>query len=276
MTNKLCVYYGPTACFNTHMQKIDAAAYFGMAGVELLNSYEFDTPSIENAKVLKAYADEKGIKLPCFSVFCDVRESGATDKLKAYANVAKVLGCDYLHHTIIPEYADPDKVLPHKSEYFKKGIAAVREVYDYAEALGIKTVYEDQGYIFNGISGFGDFLAEVGRDVGVIADFGNICEADCTITDFINAFRDKICHVHVKDMLVTDSPPAVRTKMRTLSGKYVREVIPGTGSVDIPEAMRLLREMNYNGFYSAEFAVRTGDESADRAKFSELIKYISA
>lgn len=40
MTNKLCVYYGPTACFNTHMQKIDAAAYFGMAGVELLNSYE--------------------------------------------------------------------------------------------------------------------------------------------------------------------------------------------------------------------------------------------
>lgn len=276
MKNKLCVYSGPTACFNTHMQKIDAAVYFGMAGVELLNSCEFDTPNVEAAVAVKAYADEKGIKLPCFSVFCDIREAGMTDKLKAYADVAKVLGCDYLHHTLIPEFANPDKVLPNKDEYFEKGIAVVREVYDYAEALGVKTVFEDQGYIFNGISGFGDFLAEVGRDVGVIADFGNIYEADCTITDFIKAFSDKICHVHVKDMLVTDSSPDEGTKMRTLSGKYVRQVTPGTGSVDICGAVKLLEKMNYNGFYSTEFTVRTGDEDADRAKFSELIKCISA
>lgn len=273
MKNKLCVYSAPVAGANTHKQKIDAAVHFGMGGVEFLNCYEFDTPSIQNAREIKAYAEGKNLAMPCFSVCCDFRgnKNETIERLRGYANVAKELGCEYLHHTIISECADPGKVLPDKLENYKLGLYCVREVYDYAASIGIKTVYEDQGYIFNGIEGFGNFLADVNRDVGVVADFGNIYEADCTITDFLKAFKDKLCHVHVKDMLVTDLPQEGGL-MRTLSGKFVREVLPGTGSVDIKCGMKLLCEMNYDGFISTEFTVRTGNAEEDAAKYSELLK----
>ena len=272
LENKLCVYAGPTPKTDTNFKKIDAAIEHGMAGVECFNNRDFETPDEELAKRMKAYADEKNIIFPCFSVFVDFSRDNFNDlveKLKGYARVAKIIGSPYLHHTIVSECFDPDKVLPFKNEYYKKGIEGVRSVYDYAESIGIKTIYEDQGYIFNGVEGFGNFLTDVNRDVGVVADFGNVYESCDNITDFIKAFKDKICHVHLKDMLVTDEMPS-EICMKSLNGKNVIETDFGKGSVDFKGSIDLLKSINYDGYFGVEYCVY--DDNSP--KYDEALEYV--
>ena len=175
------------------------------------------------------------------------------ERLKGFAKVCAILECPYLHHTIASNYINPDEVLCNGEENFKKGIAAVREIYDYAEVLGVKAIYEDQGYIFNGVEGFGRFLKEVDRNVGVVADFGNIYQAGNTPEEFVNAFGNLVKHAHIKDITIKDNN-FTGEGYKTLDNKYMFEVLFGCGCVDIQGVISLLKTKGYNGFYGLEFA----------------------
>ncbi len=255
MKNEFCVYASPISVYDSNLKKIDAANRFGMAAVECFNNAELSSPDEEAAIRIKEYADKNNIKIPCLSVYIDVSTDyeQTVENLKGYARVAKILGSPYLHHTIISECSDPNKVLSQKDELYDLGIKAVREIYDYAESIGIKTVYEDQGYVFNGINGFKKFTEDVKRDIGVIADFGNIYEADDSITDFIKTFGDKICHVHIKDMEIAEKEPEEQSMLKTLGGKFIIETEIGKGSVDISGGLEELKKIKYDGYLSLEF-----------------------
>ncbi len=173
-------------------------------------------------------------------------------KLRAYAEIASILESPYFHHTIVSEIQDPMKVIPYQKELKEKGISIVREIYDYAQTLGVKTVYEDQGYIFNGIDNFSEFLLNVNRDVGVVADFGNIYQSEDDIESFIKVFSDRIVHVHLKDVIFTENNENERGLL-SLNGKYINAVEIGEGIVDFKKCVELLKKSNYNGFYSLEY-----------------------
>lgn len=254
MNEFLTFYTPPMPAMKSYRATIDAAAEHGLATVEGLNSFEFATPDPAVAREMREYADSRGVSFACFSVFCNLVGEHADEeiaKVKAYADVAAILGAPYLHHTIVCEYSNPENVLPYSEEYFAQGIRAVREIYDYAAERGVKTIYEDQGYLFNGVRNFGRFLNEVERDVGVVADFGNITMAGENIVDFLKAFAPRVCHVHLKDVHMTaDNPDG--SGLKTLDDRYMHEVPLGTGDVPFGEAARLLREAGYHGYYALE------------------------
>ena len=52
---------------------------------------------------------------------------------------------------------------------------------------------------------FDDLLGEVDRNVGVVADLGNILFVGETPEEFVARFAGRICHVHAKDYLRKDS-----------------------------------------------------------------------
>ena len=259
MNKKLCFYSQPFPRIKSYYEMIDLAVEYGLNAVEGYCFMEFETPDLEAAKKIREYADRKNVSFPCFSVavkFAAMQEN--KERLKKYAEVAKILGSPYLHHTIVSECVDPSKVLPHKEELFNDGIEAVREIYDYAESIGIKTIYEEQGYIFNGIEGFGRFIKEVGRDVGVVLDFGNIYESTDGLLEFIEEFKDLIVHVHVKDVKLSDSNDG-NDGFSTLNGKYMFEADLGKGDAKAEEAVELLKEHGYNGFYALEIGAEEDD-----------------
>jgi len=254
MTKKMCFYTPPFPGIKSYYDMIDAAVKHNLTAVEGFCFFEFQNPDIEEAKKIKEYADSKNITFPCFSVFVNfAADKENVAKLKGYADVAKILGSPYLHHTIVGEFADPNKVLPYKEELFNKSVEAVREIYDYAQSIGVKAIYEEQGYIFNGIEGFGRFLDEVNRDVGVVADFGNIYESGDDLLDFIKAFGDRVVHAHIKDVTISDTNEDGRG-FDTLIGKYFYEAEVGKGDVKIKEAIDLLKKAGYDGYYGLEFA----------------------
>lgn len=260
MTKKMCFYMPPYPRVKSYYDMIDEAAAHNLPAVEGFCFYEFETPDKEAAKKIREYADSKNIVFPCFSVFAEyAAEEETKQKLKGYADVAAILGSPYLHHTIVGEFADSSKVLPYKEELFEKSITAVREIYDYAESVGVKAIYEEQGYIFNGVKGFGRLLEEVKRDVGVVADFGNIYESEDDIIAFLNAFSDRVVHAHIKDIILKDNNDDGKG-FHTMNGKYMYEAEVGKGDVKIKEAIDMLKKAGYDGYYGLEFAA-TDDDS---------------
>ncbi len=202
MNQRICLYVPPLREINSYYQFIDFAVENNIKYIETINQYELAKPNIDEAKKLKLYADKKGVSFQCVSLCIDLVGENREENLniaKQYVDVASVLGAKYLHHTIAMECTNPNRISSNFDLFYKQGIQSVREVYDYANKIGVRTVYEDQGYLFNGLKTFRTFLNEVNRNVGVVADFGNIMFVEEKIDDFIYEFSDKIVNVHVKD-----------------------------------------------------------------------------
>ena len=257
MNKKMCFYCPPFPRVKSYYDMIDVAAEYGLTAVEGFSCLEFEFPDEDVAMRIREYADSKNIIFPCFSVFT----KSATDnveKLKKYARIAKIMGSPYLHHTIVGEYQNSAKVLPYKEELFRTGVEAVREIYDYAESIGIRTIYEEQGYIFNGIKNFGEFLETVDREVGVVADFGNIYESEDDLIDFLKAFAHKVVHAHLKDVILCDNNYD-GNGFDSISGKYMYEAEFGKGIVNLKDAIGILKNAGYDGYYGLEFSASEND-----------------
>lgn len=268
MKEKISFYSIPYPRIKSYYDLIDATAEHGLDYMEAYCFFELAEPDAEAAKKIREYADKKGVKFSCFSLFINLvgeDRRKQIERLKGFAEMAAILGSPYLHHTIVNDIRDPENVLPYKDEYFRLGIEAVREVYDHAETFGVKCIYEEQGYLFNGVENFKKFIDTVDRDIGIVADFGNICQVGEKVEDFIEAFSDKIMHVHVKDVIINDE-----TGLKTSTGRYMREAVIGTGDVNIKKAIHLLMEKGYKGCYAIEYGAKTDDSSA----MYEAIEYI--
>ncbi len=253
-----CCFYSTPQNITSWLDMVDLAAEFGMDKLELFTRLDFAEPDPEFAKKFRAYADEKGVSICCLSTSQDLTGPDAEKniaRVKAFAEIAAILGCPYLHHTVCPEYRDKEKVDTRKDELFAKGIAAIREIYDHAQTFGIRTIYEDQGFLFNGLEGFNRLLKEVERPVGIVADFGNIRQLDEEILPLLQACFPQIAHVHLKDSVILPAQPEDSGYgYPTRDGKWVQEVEPGTGTVPLTEGIALLKELGYRGAYSIEFA----------------------
>lgn len=237
---------------------IDASVAYGFTHLEGFSNLDFTLPDVEKAKKIREYADDKGISFSCFSVYINLvgkDSSEMQEKLRNYAKVASILGSPYLHHTVVNDFTDPQNVLPYKDEFFKKGVDAIRDIYDFTEALGVRTIYEEQGFLFNGIDGITRLLDTVNRDVGIVADFANIYQAGENPVDFINALGKRAVHAHIKDIALL--PERGEEGLTTLSQNYMHEREIGKGIVDIKGCIDALKACGYNGFYGIEYTAES-------------------
>lgn len=250
----VCFFSRPYAGLESYYAMIDACTDFGITQLEGFNFMEFSEPNEEAAREIRRYADEKGVRFCCFSAFADLAgEAGEqeTERMMAYTRIAAILGAPYMHHTVISEYKDPEKVIPCRQALLEQVAPRIRRIYDYAQTLGILAIYEDQGFVINGVEGFRAFLEQVDRPVGVVADFGNILQMGQTIEPFIRAFAPQIVHVHLKDYRLPDWSGSPEVP-RTLDGKELEEVPLGDGCVDSAGAVKLLKQLGYQGLFSME------------------------
>lgn len=274
--HKFCLYMPPVSTLGSYKEMVDYAYAHGISHLETLNILDLATPDLQVAQDLKAYADSKGITFPCVSVgisLVDDDQAAAIETVKRYADVAKILGSPYLHHTIALNFSDPKYIADNFELFYNRGLTAVREIFDYAAQLGIRTIYEDQGFVFNGRKAFSRFLKDVDRNVGVVADFGNIQFVDEHVEDFIPAFADRIVHVHAKDYIVTagDSRAVEPGEYTSRGGNYLRGCLIGEGSVSTDAAFRALQTIGYKGFVALEGDPIGPDEEASFQKNLETV-----
>lgn len=269
---KFSFYDLPYKGISSYFEMIDFAEKYNVPAIEFMKYLELSTPDKEMAKRLREYADEKGIFIPCFSMYIELMGGNHKENMKVlkdYAEVAAILGSPYLHHTVVTDQ-NIQNIVPRTHELIKKASECIREIYDYAESFGVKAVYEDQALVLNGVENFSEFLDTVDRNVGVVADFGNIYQSTDSAVDFVKAFADRVVHVHFKDMVFTEKPET-KKGLISLTGKYLKEVAPGKGIVDFDTCMKMLSDVGYDGYYSLEWGV----ESADSPELDEVMMFIN-
>lgn len=254
---KLSLFTSPSS-FTSFKQSVDFAVKNGLTAIEPSPAMELAEPDVEAAREIAAYAEEKGVKIACFSMGANFLAGSYADtlaRLKSYIDVAAALGSPLFHHTLATG-PDPTRSRVAFKDVLELCVSAVRELYDYAEQLGVKCAYENQGFYVNGCDRYEAFLSAVGRDVAVVADVGNILFVDEAPEAFVGRFAPLVAHVHVKDYFwkpAGGADPGEQWHHATRGGNYLRDAIMGHGVVDFETIFRQLSAVGYDGCFSLEY-----------------------
>ncbi len=227
----------------------------GFEGIEPLDDPALFTPEL--AAELKKALDAEGLICCCYSAYATLTDPDAEateQRLLRCAEICAILGSPYLHHTLI----GPVFPIPASREFapgaFEEAVERAGRIAQHAAALGVRCIYEDQGFYFNGLDGLQRFFDTMEPYApGFCADVGNCLFVDEEPQGLIEAFHDRLCHVHLKDYFRSSTPPAkADTVYRSFGGKYLADALPGDGCLALKECVRLIGP-EYCGFYSLEY-----------------------
>ena len=183
-------------------------------------------------------------------------------RLFGYAEICSELGIPYLHHTIALDYRSGGLNPTERKKRFDIGSEYAIRLSEYAERLGVRTLIEDQGFVFNGADAC-LALSELSEGkIGIVADFGNSLFVDEGPVEFIEKMGSRICHAHIKDYLYTTD--YTDGSMKTQGGKYLTDIEIGMGDVDIDGSLTALEKIGYTGAFSLEFGPSATEEEAIR------------
>ena len=246
----------------------DAAAAkvreLGFDGIEPLDDPALYTP--ETVTALKKALDANGLSVCCYSAFATLTgpHAEATEqRLLRCAEVCAALGSPYLHHTLIGTFAPAPADRSFAPGAFEEVVERAGRIAQHAAALGVRCIYEDQGFYFNGRDGLQQFFTAMEPHApGFCADVGNCLFVDEQPQGLIEAFHDRLCHVHVKDYHYSAQPLSGPTDVyRTFGGNYLMDAYPGEGSLALRECAHLIGPA-YDGFYSLEYWPAGADDAA--------------
>ena len=261
--DKICFYSSMYRGRSSTYEIIDCAERFEVGGVELMNfSSELCTADITVAREIGKYTKARGLCLPCFSVGIDAITDPAQSikKLQAYAEICSELEIPYLHHTIALDYRcgrlDPTE----REKRFNTGIGIALSLADFCAPLGVRTLIEPQGFVFNGIEWVDRTVRLSDERIGVVADVGNVLFSDTDPAEFIRTMGGRVCHSHLKDY--TYKPDSA--EYRSEKGRVFDAAEIGRGDIDFPGVFGAFRDINYNGFYALEFENADGDTEVAR------------
>lgn len=228
-----------------NLEGIDCAKALGLTVFEPFGTADFDDDGY--ARRMRVHADEMGVELPCLSVVADLyhdKTGKERERLLRMAHAAAEMGCKFLHHTLLPGL-NPHAEYPAPAEAIPTVAARAREVYDAAEKLGVRCVYENQGYVFNGVKPFLAFLNVLDRPAGVVLDVGNICFAGEDAEAFAEAVSHRVVHVHLKDYALLPAPAPKAFALP--NGAFAQPVVLGRGHINVRGALRILKRISYSG-----------------------------
>ena len=239
------------------------AMYFakecGFTGVEVTNMAELSTPDLQQAHLLRRTAQSLGLEIVCMSMGIRLECENWREQvllLERYVDVANVLGSRMFHHTFVPTLGMLPDEMPAYSAISGQLTQAATEVQNYAAKYGITCVYEDQGFVINGVHDYEDFYNRLTLpNKGVVSDLGNIYFYGEDPARFTAHFIHKIAHVHVKDYLRKAGGgqfPGQGWYMNK-QGDFLRGTIIGHGITDFVPIFRNLIRSGYDGWYSLEF-----------------------
>ena len=231
----------------------------GCEGIEMLPYGElYSDHGVEYAKRVREVHEREGIPCSCYSYgisyFPDPKR--ALEQMKTSVDIAFELGSPYFHHTFQCALSQKDvpaefTVYPNSEKLF---VDFGKEIAYYAGEKGLTCIYEDQGYYINTVERLGNLISKIDLpNTGVCLDIGNSLFYDTYPEVFAGAFAHLVKHVHVKDYIVNESSacPGIGWDA-SVSGKWLKNCLPGAGVVNMEKIFRILLSAGYDGFYSLE------------------------
>ena len=247
---------------------VEHAASLGFSSVEFLDFCGTQAP-IDKSKYpvteFRRELSKNGLVLDCYSVYANLLcedKAFFESEIRRQIDYAAEIGSRSFHHTIIPS-EKPNEKRPPFADVYEEMLERTGKIAEYCADHGMNCLYEPQGYYFNGVQNLSKLILDLRKEhsnVGMCADFGNSTYVDCDPVDVMQALGQYTKQVHIKDYLITDAPLGRRGEGVSLGGKYLNEVLPGEGILDLARCLQLVKNAGYDGGISLEYVC--DDETA--------------
>ncbi|MDL2289408.1 sugar phosphate isomerase/epimerase [Clostridia bacterium OttesenSCG-928-F22] len=242
---------------------LSAAKDLGYDGIEVRGvSDELFVPKIFKNKEqeIKKELDRLTLEIPCLTSACYLNEVGKRAQHisdgKQYIDTANEMNVPYIR--LLGDYGpqqkqevDPAAVLD-----------ALTELSEYAQGTQVVLLVETNGY-FAKSERLAKLLGDVkANNVGALWDIQHPFRYNNEMPkDTMDNLKGLVRHMHIKDS-------------HLVSGK-VRNCMTGTGDAPIVEAVNLLRDSGYDGYYSLEWTKRWNlDLEEPGVAFASYVDYM--
>jgi sugar phosphate isomerase/epimerase len=219
---------------------------------------------------------QAGLEVSCYAVGADFLAGSngdikqETERVKGCVDIAKIMGAPILGHDAAWGLKDTTKARSWR-DAIRLISPAIREVTEYAAALGMRTMTENHGYFIQDSARMEELVLAVNHpNYGLLADMGNFMCADETSVNALAAVIPYAFHIHAKDFLWKSGAEGApdNSWFPTRAGNYLRGTILGHGVVSAGQCIQFIKKSGYEGTISLEFegpeepleAVRRGYE----------------
>lgn len=245
---------------NTFEQCVSEMALAGFTGTEVGNKYPRDT------KVLKKALDMRGIEI-CNAWFSACFTSKSESEVIAefiehrdflYEMGAKIIGAAEVGNSI-QGLDDPIFLAKpvYTEEQWKKVIDGYNKMGSLAEEKGMKVAcHHHMGTGVQTMEEIDRFMSSVNDNVYLLYDSGHIYYSEGTsqsCVDLLERYKDRIAHVHLKDVRPEILKKVKDEKMSFLGGVRAGAfTVPGDGCIDFAPLFNILEKSGYKGWMVVE------------------------
>lgn len=242
------------------LDTISKAKEMGFDGIEIAG---LNMPSgiskDEYALSASQKADEVGIEISCYSVsgnfLCD-DPMEEVKRIKAEVDTAHILKTKYMRHDMCPAPYALGKGFRSFEKNLPLLIECAKEVTEYAEKKGIKTMVENHGTFCQDSSRIEALIDGVNsKNYGALIDIGNFLCVDEDPAKAVGILKNYAFHVHAKDFIFCDgsNPPSSDGWYFTRGGNYIKGVAIGDGIVPVEKCLRILKSSGFDGNITIEY-----------------------
>ena len=237
---------------------VKKAADIGFDGIELSPSGYIDDKEILGfAEEFGKRARSFGLEVTNLAIAADFNkdEKGRHDeveRLKRYVDAAALMGSKLMRHDVFGAGGFFNS--------FAQGLETVadcvREVAEYAQGSGVRTMTENHGFICQDSDRVEALFNAVGyENFGLLVDIGNFLCVDEEPSKAVSRLAPHAFYIHAKDFLYKsgsgEDPGAFFFKTR--GQNYIRGTVLGHGCVPVKQCINILKAAGYDGYISLEF-----------------------
>ncbi len=248
------------------LTEFDIISKAKVMGFEVIEFAGLSVPQGETAKSYATRIKEEcariGIEMGNYTIGADMINGSGGDfaaeinRLKGEVETAAILGAPGMRHDASvgfkPGHRGPrgfDDALPLL-------IKGCREVTEYAQGLGIRTMVENHGFFCQDSERVEKLVNGVNHEnFGILLDMGNFLCADEEPVKAVARLAPYAVHVHVKDFHTKPGtlPYPGEGWFTSRGGNYLRGSIIGHGDVPVAQCLRIIKSAGYQGAISIEF-----------------------
>lgn len=258
---------------------IEKAKQMGFDAIEFVDILPHDGSfKAEYALKLKQECERVGLEISNYTFGADFNPETEEEylaeiaRVKEQVDIAEILGVKSLRHdaTFNSRGLSFDAVLPRLA-------AACREITEYAEAKGIKTMIENHGHFCQDSLRVEKLYNAVNHpNFGLLCDMGNFICVDEDPVKAVSLVAPYTFYVHAKDFHLKsgEGTDPGEGYARTRGGNYRRGAIIGHGNVPVKSCLSALKNAGYEGDIAIEFEGMEENISALKIGLANLRRYI--
>lgn len=242
------------------MTQFDTIAKAKELGFDDIEFTELNPPEgvsqLEFAKMLRDEAERVGIEISAYVIGADLAKADEAEllkeveRLKGQIDVANALGAKLFRHDVMYNYSE----FRSYNEALPSIAKGARMVTEYAETLGIRTMTENHGTIFQDPDRMEQLIHAVGHEnYGLLLDMGNFLCADVRPEIAVSRVGNLAFMAHGKDFKCIDFYDKSEEGFKTRGQNRLVGVSVGDGDAKAEQVIAILKNYGFDGYIDVEY-----------------------